>query len=48
MQDTIRTRFDYADASKILKETLNLEGSPVAFKFCKTAEDIPEGHASYL
>ena len=43
MQDTIRTRFDYAEASKILKETLNLEGSPVAFKICKSADDIPEG-----
>ena len=43
MQDTIRTRFDYAEVSKILKETLNLEGSPVAFKFCKTSDDIPEG-----
>ena len=43
MQDTIRTRFDYAEVSKIFKETLNLEGSPVAFKFCKTADDIPEG-----
>lgn len=45
MQDVIRTRFDYAEASKVLKETLNLDGSPVAFKFCKTPDDIPEGMA---
>jgi uncharacterized protein (DUF169 family) len=43
MQDTIRTRFDYADASDILKRTLNLDGSPVAFKICTSADDIPEG-----
>ncbi|MDD3573570.1 DUF169 domain-containing protein [Methanospirillum sp.] len=43
MKDVIRTRFDYAEASKVLKETLDLDGSPVAFKFCKTAEEIPEG-----
>ena len=43
MQDTIRTRFDYAEASNVLKKTLNLDGSPVAFKICKSAEDIPAG-----
>ena len=43
MQDIIRTRIDYAESSKILKELSELDGSPIAFKICKTEEDIPEG-----
>lgn len=43
MQDTIRTKIDYAESSRILKETLQLKGSPVAIKICLSADTIPEG-----
>ena len=43
MQDIIRTKIDYAESSRILKETLQLKGSPVAIKICTSAETIPEG-----
>ena len=42
-----KNQFDYAEASKVLKETLNLDGSPVAFKFCKTADESPKGWTIY-
>lgn len=45
MQDTIRTKIDYAYAARILSETLNLTGSPVAFKIATHKESIPEGMA---
>jgi uncharacterized protein (DUF169 family) len=43
MEDTIRTRLDYAEASRILKTSLGLKGSPVAIKLATGKEDIPDG-----
>lgn len=38
MQDVIRTNIDYPEVARVLKELLQLEGSPVAVKFI-TSED---------
>lgn len=43
MQDIIRTKIDYAESSRILRERLQLKGSPVAIKICTSADTIPEG-----
>lgn len=42
MED-IRTTINYAKVSESLKENLGLSGSPVAVKFVRTEEEIPEG-----
>ncbi|MBP2144981.1 uncharacterized protein (DUF169 family) [Methanofollis sp. W23] len=44
--DDIRTTIDYEKVSESLKETLGLSGSPVAVKFVRTEEEIPEGVAA--
>lgn len=43
MQDAIRTKIDYAEISRLMKELLQLEGSPVAIKFITSEDHIPEG-----
>jgi len=43
MQDAIRTKIDYAGISRLMKEHLHLEGSPVAIKFITSKEHLPEG-----
>jgi uncharacterized protein (DUF169 family) len=43
MQDAIRTKIDYQEISRIMKELLHLEGSPVAIKFITSKEHLPEG-----
>ncbi len=43
MEDQIRTDIPYAEIAETMKKTLNLRGSPVAVKFAKSPEAIPEG-----
>lgn len=43
MQDAIRTEINYPEVSRILKELLHLEGSPVAIKFINSLDHLPEG-----
>ncbi|MDD4127761.1 MAG: DUF169 domain-containing protein [Methanomicrobium sp.] len=43
MNDEMQKKPDYAKISKVLVETLNLPQSPVAVKFAKSPEGIPEG-----
>ncbi len=45
MQDAIRTKIDYPEVARMLKEHLHLEGSPVAIKFITSQDHIPEGLA---
>lgn len=43
MQDVIRTKIDYPKIASVMKELLHLDGSPVAVKFIKSADQLPEG-----
>ena len=43
MTDEMKKDLDYAGLSATLKEILNLEASPVAVKFAKSPEGIPQG-----
>jgi uncharacterized protein (DUF169 family) len=43
MQDAIRTKIDYPEISRIMKELLHLEGSPVAINFITEKDHLPEG-----
>lgn len=43
MEDAIRTKIDYPEVARILKEFLHLEGSPVAIKFITSEDHLPEG-----
>ncbi|WOF16179.1 hypothetical protein F1737_05390 [Methanoplanus sp. FWC-SCC4] len=43
MIDEMKNKPDYEKISQILVETLNLSQSPVAVKFAKSAEGLPEG-----
>ena len=43
MEDQMRTKIPYAEIAKTLQGILNLRGSPVAVKFAKSPEGIPEG-----
>ena len=43
MTDEMKKDLDYAGLSATLKEILNLESSPVAVKFAKSPEGIPQG-----
>jgi uncharacterized protein (DUF169 family) len=43
MQDAIRTKINYAEVARIMKEYLHLDGSPVAVKFITSEEHLPEG-----
>ncbi|MBN2733882.1 MAG: DUF169 domain-containing protein [Methanomicrobiaceae archaeon] len=43
MKDEMQKKPNYAEISKVLVETLNLPQSPVAVKFAKSPEGIPEG-----
>jgi len=45
MKTDMKIPVDFAAASEILKKTLRLSGSPVAFRFAIKKEDIPEGMA---
>jgi len=42
-EQTMKIPVDFAAASETLKKTLKLTGSPVAFRFSTTKEEIPEG-----
>jgi len=41
--EPMKTMADYAEASEILKTSLAMKGSPVAFRFAASKEDIPAG-----
>lgn len=43
MQDVIRTKIDYGNVDKVLKELLHLDGSPVAVKFITSEDHLPAG-----
>ena len=43
MQDAIRTKINYPEVSRVMKELLHLEGSPVAIKFITGPDHLPEG-----
>jgi len=45
MMDEIRTKIDYAEISRQMVEMLNLPQPPVAVKFAKSPDAIPEGVA---
>jgi uncharacterized protein (DUF169 family) len=42
-EQAMKIPVDFSAASAILKETLKLSGSPVAFRFATTKEEIPAG-----
>ncbi|NLV26382.1 MAG: DUF169 domain-containing protein [Methanomicrobiales archaeon] len=43
MEDVIRTKIDYPKVANTIKELLNLDGSPVAVKFIKSEDHLPDG-----
>ena len=43
VDDPMKIKMDYAKSSEILRTSLKLKGSPVAFGFATTKEDIPPG-----
>ncbi|MFH0968326.1 MAG: DUF169 domain-containing protein [Methanobacteriota archaeon] len=46
MQDVIRTKIDYPEIARVMKELLHLDGSPVAVKFITSVDHLPEGVAN--
>lgn len=43
MAADMKIAINYAEAAEVLKKTLKLSGSPVAFRFVTKKEEIPEG-----
>ena len=43
MAADLKIPINYAEAAEVLKKTLKLSGSPVAFRFVTRKEEIPEG-----
>jgi len=43
MEESMRTKIPYAEASAVLKRALGLVGSPVAIKLATSREEVPDG-----
>ncbi len=43
MEESMRTKIPYAEASAVLKSALGLAGSPVAIKLATSRDEIPDG-----
>ena len=41
--EPLKINIDYAESSEILRTSLKMKESPVAFAFAKTKDDIPPG-----